>query len=293
MTNPKPEIPNPKSRLLNPALQIGIWSLALGLCGSAARAQDPTLFLGDSPNTATAQEVKNVLLRPNAAVPFYAYVANPGQAPRVVTAVLLSAEGREIARATGVNVPGNGRVPVTFPAPAAPPVVGTPAAGAAPAAAAAGAIPLTGSKIGLRLLDEQNKNVEIHRADLDLAIQPPTQYARATASFTGTREGANELQVTVTLNGPVPGGPVKVHLDLGLVPGVVPDSPTDAAYDGEATAAAPAVLKATNMRFTGEARKGWVAVTVDGYDRAFLFETAFDGTTPQRPQVENVVRIVC
>jgi hypothetical protein len=263
----------------------------LGLCGSAARAQEPTLFLGDGPNTATAQEVKNVLLRPNAAVPFYAYVANPGQGARVVTAELLSAEGRVIARATGVNVPGSGRAPVTFPAPVAPPVAA--AAGTTPAPAAAGAIALTGSKIGLRLLDEQAQNKEIYRSDLDMAIQPPSQYAGAKASFTGTRDGANELQVTVTLNGPVAGGPVKVHLDLGLVPGFVPGSPTDAAYDGEATAGAPAVLKATNMRFTGEAKKGWVAVTVDGYDRAFLFETAFDGTTPQRPTAENVIRIVC
>ena len=34
-------------------------------------------------------------------------------------------------------------------------------------------------------------------------------------------------------------------------------------------------------------KKGWVAVTVDGYERAFLFETAFDGSTPQRPPVER------
>src|SRR5437868_2813485 len=93
---------------------------ALMLTAPAARGQDPILYLGDGPNPATAREVKNILLRPNAATPFYAYVANTTPNARTVTAVLLSAAGREIARVAGINAPANGRVPVTFPAPVPP-----------------------------------------------------------------------------------------------------------------------------------------------------------------------------
>jgi hypothetical protein len=263
-------------------------ALAAGLTVSAARAQEPTLFLGDGPTPATAKEVKNILLRPNAGTPFYAYVANTSLNDRTVTAVLLNAAGREISRVAGIAAPANSRVPVTFPAPAPPPVV---AGAPVPAAAANGAIALSGTQIRLQLLDEKNK--EIGHSDLDLAFQVPTQYAKATASFTGARETANELKVTVTIS-PVSGGPVKVKLDLTHVPGLVPESIKDGAFAGEVPAAGgTAVLVARNLRFTGEPKKGWVAVTVDGYDRAFLFETAFDGSTPQRPPVENVVLIAC
>ncbi len=255
-----------------PSIRFALGLAAAGLLNAAGRTQEPTLFLGDGPNPATAKEVKNILLRPNTGAPFYAYVGNTSPNDRTVTAVLLNAAGREIARTVGISAPANSRVPVTFKGDDKPSA-------------------LTGTQVRLQLLDEKNK--EIGHSDLDLAFRVPTQYAQATASFTGGRDTANELKVTVTVSA-VSGGPVKVKLDLTHVPGLVPESIKDGAFAGEVPATGgTAVLVARNLRFTGEPKKGWVAVTIDGYDRAFLFETAFDGSTPQRPPVENVIAIAC
>lgn len=262
-----------------PSIRFAVALAAAGLLTTAGRAQEPTLFLGDGPNAATSKEVKNILLRPNTGVPFYVYIGNTSPNDRSVTAVLLNAAGREIAKAAPVSVLANSRAPVTFLAPAAVPAGG------------GGLIALSGTQIRLQLLDEKNK--EIGHSDLDLKYQAPTEYAQATAAFTGGRDTTNELKVTVTV-APVSGGPVKVKLDLSHVPGLIPESIKDGAFAGEAPAAGgTVVLVARNLRFTGEPRKGWVAVTVDGYERAFLFETAFDGSTPQRPPVENVITIAC
>src|SRR5262245_18676840 len=89
-------------------------ALSSGLLSAAARGQEPILYLGDGPNPATANEVKNVRLRPNTAAPYYAYVANNSPNDRTVTALLLSAGGRVIARTDNISVPANTKVPVTF-----------------------------------------------------------------------------------------------------------------------------------------------------------------------------------
>jgi hypothetical protein len=240
---------------------------------AAAPAEEPTIILGDGPNPAAAKEVKNILLRPNSGISFFPYVVNTTPNDRIVTAVLLNATGRPIARADGIGAPANGRVPVTFKGDDKP-------------------FALAGTQVRLQLLDEKNK--EIGKSDLDLRFQVPTEYARAAAAFSGSRETANELKVTVTVFAPVAGGPVKVKLDLSHVPGLDLESVKDGAFEGEISpAGGAAVLIARNLRFSGPPQKGWVAVTVDGYDRAFLFETAFDGSTPQRPPVSDVVTIAC
>jgi hypothetical protein len=250
---------------------------ALGLLANLGRAQDPkepVLFLSDSANPATAKEIKNLLLRPNAATPFFAYVGNSTPNDRVVTAVLLNAAGREIARTSGIAVPANGRVPVTFKGDDKP-------------------LAVAGGQVHLRLYDDQNKNAAIGKSDLDIKLQAPTDYAQAAAAFAGARDTNNELKITVTVTTPVAGSPVKAKLDLTRVPGLVPESIKDGAFVAEVPATGgSAVLVARNLRFVGEPKKGWVAVTVDGYDRAFLFETAFDGSTPLRPKAENVVTVV-
>jgi hypothetical protein len=260
-----------------PRFRFAVAVAAVGLLATIGRAQDPkepVLFLSDSANPAVAKEIKNLLLRPNAATPFYAYVANGTPNDRVVTAVLLNASGREIARTTGIAVPANGRVPVTF------------KGDDKPAA-------LAGGQVHLRLYDDQNKNAEIGKSDLDIKSQAPTDYAQATAAFSGARDTNNELKITVTVTTPVAGGPVKAKLDLSRVPGLVPESIKDGAFVAEVSAnGGQTVLVARNLRFTGEPKKGWIAVNVDGYDRAFLFETAFDGSTPLRPKADNVVTVV-
>jgi hypothetical protein len=258
--------------------------LTAGLFAAAAHGQEPTLFLGDSPNPTAAKEVKNILLRPNTGAPFYPYIANTSPNDRTVTARLLNAAGREIARVDNIAAPANSRTPVTFrplatnPAPAKP-------------GEADQALAILGNQVRLQLLDEKNK--EIGKSDLALVFDVPNRYAQATAAFTGNRDTANELKITVTVS-PVADGPVKCKLDLTHVPGLILESIKDGAFSAEVAATGgTAVLVARNLRFTGEPQKGWVAVTVDGYERAFLFETAFDGSTPQRPPAVDVITVAC
>jgi hypothetical protein len=77
-----------------PSIRFALALAAAGLLSPVTRGQEPTLFLGDGPNPATAKEVKNILLRPNTGVPFYAYVGNTSPNDRTVTAVLLNSAGR-------------------------------------------------------------------------------------------------------------------------------------------------------------------------------------------------------
>jgi hypothetical protein len=257
--------------------------VAAGLLTTAARGQDPVLFLGETPPPAggpvkDVPAVKNVLLRPNAGVPFYAYVSNPSQTDRTVTALLLTAAGAEIARADNVFVPLGKTVPVLFKGDDKPRAVAA------------------GQPLRLQLLDEKKQAIPAADADVQnprLLFARPSDYTQATAAFEGRADGTNELRVNFSVRpGAVSGPPVKVKLDLSRVP-LAPGSVKDGAFSAEVPAAGgSAVLVARNLKFDGPPRVSWVAVTVDDYERAWLFETAFDGTTPQRPKEQNVVRIV-
>src|SRR5438105_2706653 len=201
-------------------------ALSAGLLTAAARGQEPTLFLGDGPNPATAKEVKNILLRPNTGAPFYAYVGNTSPNDRTVSARLLNAAGREISRVDAIAAPANGRVPVTFKGDDKP-------------------MALAGTQVRLQLLDEKNK--ETGRSDLDPVFDVPARYAKATAEFKGNRDTANELKVTVTTS-TVADGPVKIKLDLTHVPGLIPESIKDGAFAAEVPASGgTAVLVARNL----------------------------------------------
>jgi hypothetical protein len=251
-------------------------ALSAGLLSAAARGQEPTLYLylGDSPHATKAGEVKNILLRPNTAAPYYAYINNKTPNDRNVIAVLLSGSGRVIARTESINAPANNKVPVTFKGDDKP-------------------LTVTDNLVHLELLDADDKNKPIGRSDLSLVFDVPTRYAKATAGFSGARDGDNELKVTVTVPTPVFGGPVKVKLDLSHVTGLITESIKDGAFAAEVPAAGgTSVLVARNLRFRGEPRKELVAVTVDGYERAFLFETAFDGSTPLPPQEKDQIAVV-
>jgi Prealbumin-like fold domain len=250
----------------------------------AAQPTDrPWVFVSDSPTEPAdrdpAAQIRNILLRPNVEGTFYVYVRNPTERDQEVT-VLLSAEpadGSEFARVT-VPVGAKRTVRVRPPRPAAEAVV---PGGAKPVLPPATAVPkslyLT-LAIGRDLLE---------RVELPVRVQVPSQYVVASPAFVTDAEGLGKLTVTLTdrrQDGkPFAGPPAKVHLDVSpaRVPDLVSDSMPGSTFRGELRPGGRAVLAVTNVRFRGPNRAGVVAVDVDGYDRAFLFETDFSGTTPQ------------
>jgi hypothetical protein len=117
-------------------------------------------------------------------------------------------------------------------------------------------------------------------------VQSPTQYTRAAAAFQADAvTGESRLTVTVTDLGRLTGPACIVKLDVSRnrIPGLIVESIKDGAYEAELPPGGEATLVAANLRFEGDDRTGVVGVTVDGYERAFLFQTDFSGgTNPQQ-----------
>lgn len=247
----------------------------VALSGIAARAQAPSIVLFDGSDSAKRVD-QNILLRPNTASPYYAFVENNSDNDRTVTAVLwlLEPRPRELARSASISVPAKAKMPVMFKGDEKP-------------------IGLAGNKLRLQLLDDTNK--EISKVDFELVRRFPTEYAHAEPKFEGKWDGNNALTVTVSLisdRGQSKAGngePVKFKLDLSRIAGLNPESlGDDVALTAQLKAddvQNSAVLVARNLRFTSNptlpnAPPSIISVTVDGYERAFLFESKFDGPNP-------------
>jgi len=259
---------------------------------AAQPADRPWVIVSDSPSEPAdrdpALQIRNILLRPNVDGTFYVYVRNPTEKDHEVT-VLLSAEpteGSEFARVT-VPVGAKRTVRVRPPRPAAEAVI---PAGAKPAPPPATAVP---KSLYVSLASGRDM---LERLELPVRVQVPSQYVVASPAFVTDPDGLGKLTVTLTdrrQDGkPFPGPPARVRLDVSpaRVPDLVADSMAGSTFRGELRPGGRAVLAVTNVRFRGPNRAGVVAVDVDGYDRAFLFETDFSGTTPQ-PQRATTLHI--
>jgi hypothetical protein len=139
----------------------------------------------------------------------------------------------------------------------------------------------------LRRLDEKGQVAE-RLPPLPVSVQVPSQYVAATARVEGTPgSGDNRLLVTLTdrrRNGrPFTGPPARARLDLSplRIPALIRES-VRGSLGTSLQSGGTAMLMAANPRFrSGLDPRGVVTVSVDGYDRAFLFETDFSGTIPQ------------
>jgi hypothetical protein len=270
-------------------------ALAAALTAGPAAAQAPDrpwVFVSDNPaepaDRDPAAPIRNILLRPNVEGTVYVYVRNPTEKDHEVT-VLLSAdptEGGEFARAS-VPVGAKRTVRVRPPRPAADVV---PPPGARPVVPPSTAVP---KSLYVWLLSGRDV---LERLELPVRVQVPSQYVVATPALVAEPDGTGKLTITLTdrrQDGrPFPGPPAKVRLDVSpaRVPDLIADSMRGSTFRAELRPAGRAVLAVTNARFRGPNRAGVIAVDVDGYDRAFLFETDFSGTTPQ-PQRATTLRI--
>jgi hypothetical protein len=263
----------------------------LGWGAAAARAQAddrPWVFLSGRPDEPAdkdpAAPIRNILLRPNVQEPLYLYVRNPTDGNRQLTVSVESGDGAGdgIGRAA-VAAAARQTVRVALPTVAAPAAPAAPGATTAPATAAPAARTLRGRVLQLRLLGE--KGEVLQKTVLPILVQAPNQYVRASAAFEGEiGSPRNRLLVRVEdrrADGrPFTGPSADVQLELN-VPGLIPESTKAGTYQAKLPPGGAVTLTAENLRFREAGRRGVVAVTVDGYKRAFLFETDFGGTNPQ------------
>jgi hypothetical protein len=284
--------------------------LAAGLVGLAARlpAQDrprPVVSTrADEPAKGPLKgQTTNLVLRPNADAPFSVYVENPDANQTFanltvrVTADpdggLLLAEGtvgsvgpRQFARvALHPAAPPGGPAAAPPVEPAPPPAAekgqAPPAAPKPPAGA-----PLLTTTLYVQVFRDGKTPLSDKPAEFTVRVDTPKNYLEAVPQVTRTGTG---YQLTVTLNslageaGVFRGKPAVARLDLrpDLMPGLDPASLKDGTFQ---TAVAPGAkgvaLVAKNLQFAGRPVPSFFAVSVDGYDRAFVFATDFTGTTP-------------
>lgn len=123
-------------------------------------------------------------------------------------------------------------------------------------------------------------------SDFDIVSKAPVGFTCEVKTFDRTVTATVSYSATAKR---LSNAPVKVRLDLrpDLNPGLNPASLLKGTFEAELPAldekdpTATATLVAEGVEFNANAQtKATVAVTIDGYDRAFLFETAFDGTKP-------------
>ncbi len=269
-------------RSLASRLALGGIALALGfVLASPERcaAQDKKLKLAFSDKSDGTNLKTDLTLRPNQTQPVYLYVRNAGDQAEEAT-VELRAGGDAIDGGT-VKVsaaPGKAtRVGFGKP-PVAPP--GT------PAAKEPVLTPLTGAfdirlLSGTAVLDEAK-----------IAVARPNEYVEVTAIEFDPREQNNKrnrLTVRLKAKDTFTGPRARVELVLRpeRIPGLAANQKKEGSYASYLNGPGSEVtLVAENLKFQGgdDRRNGLVTLSIDGYERAFTFNTTFpQGNTPSTP----------
>jgi hypothetical protein len=260
------------------------------LCVGQARAADKgdfKLLFNTSPDPATAKDFP--LLRPNVVQDFYLFVQNNSATEEAITVDVLEGDkpidGGSVtfpAKAKGVTAVPLGKAPAPAPAekPAAPP---PPAAVPAPPPELA---PLKGElKFVLHGKDKDGKRVDL-QDPVRVVMPRPTDYVEVTGVYDPRERGGikNQLILTVKAKDSFQGG--RCRVDLVLNPAVIPDFVEVPKKEGTRAgylqrAGDQITLTANNLQFSeastksDELKPGLVYVTIDGYERAYIFESTF------------------
>jgi hypothetical protein len=290
----------------------GLLRCALGaaalvaLCGAAAVAQEdrPKILISYDLKERPA-DLKIASLRPNVTQPVYVHVQNTAAVKRAMTAKLLHTPKTGAAPVTvatadlGQVDAGATRLVTEWKVtpPASTPPAPAPAPGTPPAPPAPVAIPLGGPPFALQV--QVTAGTVTETKDLALRLMVPTEYvAVSDIKYTSDESGKeNALRVQVKALEGFTGPPCVVSLDLrpAVIPGLRAEQ-TNGTYEQKLTAQGTVQLSAENLKFQDAPPKsGLVFLTVDGYERAFIYETTFAAlgrtVTPapdKRPQMRLV-----
>ena len=277
--------------------------LAAGLLAGVIAAQQqggnlPRAYLvADDKASKWEDRETGLNLRPNAELPFLVYVDNPTEQETAgeTTVILARDKAGKLRLAEGkvakLGKKESARVKMTAvgPAPAATPVKpGDPPTG----------VDLPATLTALYLLTETVTEEGPRKRDQDpslpVLIERPSSYIKRDAqpTFRLTDDG---YELTVKLsdkqaeaNGkprPFRGPPAKVRLDLrpALLDGFDADSPRTGTYETVVPPGGSEVaLVASKLKFAGKPG-GRFAVSVDGFDRAFVYEIGAEGNNATPP----------
>jgi hypothetical protein len=259
-------------------------------------------------------KLQSLYLRPNHEQSAYVFVRNPTNSDAVLNVILTAGEekqaGSEIARADGLSVRAKTtvRVPLAAagkaPAPPPPPPAAPGDKDSAKSPPPPAGVKLGKTQLALRVeyADEPNaKQRDIDtRLTYELDVWKPVEFINSAASYNpNTKQFIVKLSFQDGNQNPyLTNAPVKVRLDLrpDLNKVFVPESLTKGTYEAELPlsddpAQQSVQLVAEGVEFLpGQQRLVVVAVSVDGYDRAFLYETDFrsPNPTPRQDQFVNI-----
>src|SRR5439155_5670930 len=123
--------------------------------------------------------------------------------------------------------------------------------------------------------------------DINVNLLSPKDYVEVSAiSYDPT---ANRLEARIKAKPLFAGPPCKVTLDLRpeRIPGLIPTARKEGNYSDLVQKGKDGFLVAGNLQFRpGPAVNGLVYITVDGYERAFIYKTTFDRLAATRFQPE-------
>jgi hypothetical protein len=248
-----------------------------------SRFGQPKLLLSENLKGDADSLTGELYLRPNVKQEIYVFVNNPGDKPRKV-AVELKADGNKAdgVRSETVEVQPKATVRIS---------IGPKDAPATPGGAADKSEypPLT-SDLQLRLLDMENKANELDRKVVGVTVGQPRHYVRVTQP---PSYDPAQHRLTVKLKAMQPIVGPKCHIKLVLPKDRIPglrdlDQGTregDLPANGEEL-----TLTAENLTFTSrDDPNGYVYLTVDEYERAFVYVTTFtdQGTPPAGEEIRN------
>jgi hypothetical protein len=275
MTSP---LPGPRAlRLALLALTVIAFASSLPLRAQDEKKTSPGAINLRFSDKADGNIDEKPLLRPNVEQPVFVFLETDGTVEGQVT-VQLRAGGVPVEGASQM-VPlkkGESRTRVVF-AKAAKPGEKAPAEKAAPLK--------VNAPLAITVLDGEKKE----RASRALELSPPGNYVEVKA-ISYQRKG-NQLQVRLEANKEFRGPPCRVELDLrpDRLPTLAADQKRDGNYvDVLTQTGATAILTANNLRFQGGQARGFIYLTVDGYQRAFTYKANFAADGDRDLKTDNV-----
>jgi hypothetical protein len=258
--------------------------VTIALPGS--RFGQPKLLLSESSKGQADSLVGELYLRPNVRQEIFIFVNNPGDKPRKI-AVELKAEGSKADGVRSETVEVQPKATVRVP-------IGGKDGGAAPAPAAVpndkAEYPPLASDLQLRLLDMDNKGNELDRKSVGVTVGQPRHYVRVTQP---PSYDPAQRRLTVKLKATQPIAGPKCHVKLVLPKDRIPGlrDLDQGAREGDLPAGGEELtLTAENLSFSSrDDPNGYVYLTVDDYERAFVYVTTFtdQGTPPAGEEIRN------
>ena len=231
-----------------------------------------------------AEPLEELRLRPlKSRQPFYLFLRNPSAKPRKVLVQLTSGQATLPGGEAKVELAPNETKQVRFTSPAPTPPA-TPPGNTAPAAPAEGVFTELNGDMQVRLLDLDGGNKVIDVRSYRVQVASAADYTHVTnIQFIPPTErdqtlggGKNKLTVTLQATPALTGAPAPVELILppSRIPGFL--SAKSGTLRGQLPPRGEVTLYAENLQFAdGGSEDGYVYLSVDGNERAYVFRTTF------------------